>query len=176
MEDESECEFAQVEKKERWTFIVKFLLFFLLFHIPSTQLLQKKKKVKSEHELVLLNFYCHKHFLKDHWIGKCVGVSFFFFKLPLSPLFSFSIDADLTSWNGCCFVFQMHLACVPARRLDFIYMCVFTAFVFVFFPLFIPAVKIGASALFKTAVPCFLFHPRSFLLFDYTLTLIYIFF
>lgn len=110
-------------------FVVFFVVVFFFtrtFHAAFAK--KKKKKVKSEHELALLNFYCHKHFLKDHWIGKCVGVSFFL-SSPLSPLFSFSIDADLTSWNGCCFVFQMHLACVPARRW-ISFTCVFTAFFF----------------------------------------------
>lgn len=30
---------------------------------------------------MLLNFPRHEHFLKDHSIGKCVGVSFFFLAL-----------------------------------------------------------------------------------------------
>lgn len=44
---------------------------------------------------MLLNFHRHEHFLKDHSIGKCVGVSVFFYSSG-SPL-SFSVDADLTS-------------------------------------------------------------------------------
>lgn len=51
---------------------------------------------------MLLNFHRHEHFLKDHSIGKCVGVSvFLFFFFSSGSPFSFSVDADLTSWNGC---------------------------------------------------------------------------
>lgn len=56
------------------------------------------RKVKSEHELVLLNFHRHKHFLKDHSIGKRVGVYFFFFLALVRP---FPSQWKLTyCWTG----------------------------------------------------------------------------
>lgn len=76
-------------------------------------------KVKSERELVLLNFYRHEHFLKDHWIGKCVGVSdflFFFFALCFSPFLLCRCWPNQLKWVlKTVFHYtakSMHLACI----------------------------------------------------------------
>lgn len=120
VEDESECKLAHVEKKNFYGWISVVFFVCLFFHIPFTQILQK---VKPEHELALLNFWCHKHFLEDHWIGKCVGVSFFFsfFKLSGSPVFSLLHSR----WPNCSDLVLKSSRLAYAYRRSVPFLCLF---------------------------------------------------
>lgn len=76
--DAAECSFARGGRERKTSSFSSLNPLLFSFFFSSISLFPHHFfiKVELERELILLNFHCHEQFLKDHSLGKCVGVSF----------------------------------------------------------------------------------------------------
>lgn len=140
VDDTSECEFARAVKRKRHQ-----AFGFIFYRIPSSQLSQKWNQNMNSccSTSIAMSTFWRTIQSENVW----VYLSFFFFLALWLTLF-LSVDADLTSWNGCWkpfFTIQLRVCTCG------VYLCSMI-FIYIFFSMDRPDQSAGKSCIFFAAL------------------------